>query len=97
MSMLYKVIEETWSISFVDNERKLLNRSGPLFAGEREAAEAYAEQRASEFDRHGVHDELDGRYRWGRGEHDRENHRFIVKPAVSTDNVAEMALATQSK
>jgi hypothetical protein len=83
MRPLYIVAEEAWSISAKANERRLLDESErPLFSGgSKRLAYAYARQRASEFKYHGLHDEGDQLYWWGRNDGDPVNRRFVIKPA----------------
>jgi hypothetical protein len=83
MRPLYIVVEEAWSISLKANERKLLETScRPLFSGgSRRLAYAYARERASGFKYHGVHEEDDQLYWWGRNDGDHVNLRFMIKPA----------------
>jgi hypothetical protein len=83
MRPLYIVTEEAWSISSKANERRLLGSSErPLFSsGTKRLAYAYARERASEFQYHGVHDEDDELYWWGRNESDHVNRHFVIKPA----------------
>jgi hypothetical protein len=79
----YIVTEESWSISSEASERKLLSSSErPLFSGGSVLiAYAFAKHRASEFNYHGVHDEGDQPYWWGRNEGDSVNRRFVIRPA----------------
>jgi hypothetical protein len=80
---LYIVFEEVWSISSKANERTLLETSErPLYSGgTRRLAYAYARELASAFQHHGVHDEEDQLYWWGRNVSGRGLHRFVIKPA----------------
>jgi hypothetical protein len=82
-TMLFVVLEEVYSIAPDGGERELLSCSPrPLFAGDRQAAQWYAKNRAAEFDAADYHDEADDPYFWGRDAVKGESHRFIVKPAM---------------
>jgi hypothetical protein len=83
MRPLYIVVEELWSISSKPNERRRLSTSErPLFSGgTQRLAYAYARELASKFQFHGVHNEDDQLYWWGRNEDDRVNRRFVIEPA----------------
>jgi hypothetical protein len=89
MRPLYIVTEEAWSISPNASERRLLSSSEePLFSGgTKRLAFSYAQVLASKFRYHGVHDEGDQPYWWGRNEGDRVNRRFVIKPAPPSSPV----------
>jgi hypothetical protein len=77
--MMYLVIEEIWSISPNSEERKLLRSFGPLFVGDRTAADESARKRAREFvDHYDFQRDANPPYWWGRKRDERENHRLIV-------------------
>jgi hypothetical protein len=79
--MSHVVIEEIWSVSSYA-ERKLLRSSAkPLFRGGRQAAFDHAKQRAGEFTYHGLEEGAEHPYWWARNHGDRENRRFVIKPA----------------
>jgi hypothetical protein len=82
MRSLYVVVEEVWPISLKKERRLLKTSERPLFSGgSMRLAYAYARQRAREFKYHGVHDEDDQLYWWGRNDSDPVNRRFVIKPA----------------
>jgi hypothetical protein len=89
MRRLYIVTEEAWSISSKVIERKLVSLSDrPLFSGgSARVAYAYAKQRAGEFKYHGVFDEGNDTYWWGRNEGDQVNRRFVIKPAPPSQSL----------
>jgi hypothetical protein len=80
----YIMLEEVWSSASSKASGRRLSEQ-PLFSGGGLLiAYAYAKHRASEFDYHGVYDEGDQLYWWGRNEGDRTNRRFVIKPAPSS-------------
>jgi hypothetical protein len=81
--MLYVVVEEVWSVGI---EAKLIRASErPLFAGDRKAAEQDARQRTLAYTFRGWELDAVHPYWWGREAGKRENHRFIEKPAASSE------------
>jgi hypothetical protein len=81
--MLYVVVEEIWSTGI---EAKLLSTPGSLlFARDKKAAEEHARQCTLAYPFRGSENNADYPYWWGREHGKRENHRFLVKPAVSSE------------
>jgi len=81
--MIFVVLEEVYSISPTGQERELLSRSQrPLFAGDRQAAHAFAKGRAAEFDAADYYADAFEPYFWGRDAMKRESHRFIIRSAM---------------
>jgi hypothetical protein len=79
--MIFVVIEEVYSIAA--DGRKLVSRSArPLFAGDRQAAHAFAKSRAAEYDAVDYHTDDPDPFFSGHDVLKRELHLFIIKPAM---------------
>jgi hypothetical protein len=79
--MIFVVIEEVYSIAA--DGRKLVSRSEhPLFAGDRQAAHAFAKSLAAEYDAVDYHTDDPDPFFSGRDFLKRELHLFIIKPAM---------------
>jgi hypothetical protein len=78
--VIYRVVEEVWSIEPTEADQKLLRLSGAVDAGDKLAAEKRAEELASTFALHGQEQNARYPYWWGRNIDERVSHRYVVKP-----------------
>jgi hypothetical protein len=81
--MLYAIIEEIWSTSLIEEERKLLSRSAPLESGDKDLMLQRAQQQAGKFERHGYERDAIYPYWWGRNAYEQKSHRFVVMPVLA--------------
>jgi hypothetical protein len=80
----YFIVEEVWSISKREAERKLLRSFPPVAGGGKEMATKCAEELASKFKHTGYENDATYPYWFGRNEEERESHRFVIKPVAAS-------------